>query len=87
MIDKKFSFETGFVTDTGLVRDHNEDNYFTNEAIGVWVVADGMGGHAAGDYASNAIVHSVSGITRPHSAPVGSASVRISAANGGRCPS
>ena len=50
-----FLFETGAATDTGRVRDHNEDSYFTRPESGVWVVADGMGGHDAGDFASQTI--------------------------------
>lgn len=50
-----FLFETGAATDTGRVRDHNEDSYFVRPESGVWVVADGMGGHDAGDYASQTI--------------------------------
>lgn len=50
-----FRFETGAATDTGRVRDHNEDSYFVRPESGVWVVADGMGGHDAGDFASQTI--------------------------------
>ncbi len=50
-----FLFETGAATDTGRVRDHNEDSYFVRPESGVWVVADGMGGHDAGDFASQTI--------------------------------
>ncbi|AKU90272.1 Stp1/IreP family PP2C-type Ser/Thr phosphatase [Vulgatibacter incomptus] len=39
-------------TDVGRVRDHNEDSFLENEALGLFVVADGMGGHAAGEVAS-----------------------------------
>lgn len=42
-------------TDTGLVRSHNEDNLVDRPDIGLWAVADGMGGHAGGDQASELI--------------------------------
>lgn len=40
------------VTDIGRVRDHNEDNVFIDEKLGLLIVADGMGGHQAGEIAS-----------------------------------
>lgn len=36
----------------GRVRSNNEDSYIANGRAGYWIVADGMGGHAAGDIAS-----------------------------------
>ena len=39
-------------TDVGLTRDHNEDNYLVDRKLNLFVVADGMGGHAAGSIAS-----------------------------------
>lgn len=40
------------LTDVGLQRDHNEDNFAVVPAHDLFVVADGMGGHQAGDVAS-----------------------------------
>jgi serine/threonine protein phosphatase PrpC/CRP-like cAMP-binding protein len=44
-------------TDVGRVRDVNEDSFLVDESLGLFVVADGMGGHAAGEIASNIAVH------------------------------
>lgn len=44
------------VTHPGKVRSHNEDAYLDNPGQNLWVVADGMGGHSAGDVASSWIV-------------------------------
>lgn len=63
MIENEFfSFTTGQATDTGRVRDHNEDSLMTRPDFGVWVVADGMGGHDAGDFASQAITKEVASV-------------------------
>lgn len=39
-------------TDTGRKRDHNEDSYLVEDELGLFAVADGMGGHQGGEQAS-----------------------------------
>jgi len=47
------------VSDVGRVRSANEDSFLERSDSGVWVVADGMGGHAHGQWSSNTIVSAV----------------------------
>ncbi|MCY1263708.1 Protein phosphatase PrpC [compost metagenome] len=43
----------------GMVRQVNEDACLDAAQVGLWAVADGMGGHAAGDFVSNLVVDSL----------------------------
>jgi protein phosphatase len=47
------------ITDAGLVRSNNEDRCFVSAADGLFIVADGMGGHAAGEVASTMAIRLV----------------------------
>ena len=50
------TFVSHGLTHPGLVRVHNEDAFLDRPEAGLWAVADGMGGHEQGDYASACIV-------------------------------
>jgi len=52
----KMSVSSHGITDVGKARRHNEDALLERSDIGLWVVADGMGGHSKGDVASQMIV-------------------------------
>ncbi|SRR5579864_3804409 len=50
------SCRTGVASDPGLVRENNEDRVYADEAAGIFLVVDGMGGRAAGEMAAQTAV-------------------------------
>lgn len=52
-------YQSASYSHVGMVRQVNEDACLELPEAGLWVVADGMGGHAAGDYVSSLIVDSL----------------------------
>ncbi len=69
MFERSFRIDTAGQTHVGNVRKLNEDSYIVRPEIGLWAVADGMGGHDAGDFASQSVVEALSRLPEPRSAP------------------
>jgi protein phosphatase len=56
---------TGYgLTDLGRKRTTNEDAFFVDDELGLYIVADGMGGHAAGEIASREAVDTLYGMVK-----------------------
>jgi len=60
----KVVLRSHFGTDVGRRRKNNEDACLVDDELGLWVVADGMGGQAAGEIASQQAVETVHGMVR-----------------------
>lgn len=56
--------DSWWITDVGKKRDHNEDSLLCLPDINLYVVADGMGGHRAGDIASRLAVETIERVLR-----------------------
>jgi serine/threonine protein phosphatase PrpC len=52
------------ISHPGNRRKYNQDAYFCHDKNGVWAIADGMGGHEAGEIASQTIVQSLANLTQ-----------------------
>lgn len=62
-------------SDPGRVRRVNEDRYCLRDDVSLWAVADGMGGHAHGDWAANAVVQALESVDLPEDFDVATQSV------------
>lgn len=63
-VRRPINWNTSADTNVGMVRTVNEDSIMTKPEVGLWAVADGMGGYEAGDVASNMIVSSLAEIEK-----------------------
>ncbi|WP_299075077.1 protein phosphatase 2C domain-containing protein [uncultured Paraglaciecola sp.] len=57
-------------TDIGTIRKVNEDDFLNAPEVGLWCVADGMGGHEKGDLASRTIVNSLQALAKSNPYPI-----------------
>ena len=53
------TIESAGISDIGRRREQNEDSLFFDDGLGLYVVADGMGGHNAGEVASNLVAETI----------------------------
>jgi len=61
----QFLWDSTAISNMGMVRKLNEDACLARPEDGLWIVADGMGGHSSGDLASNMIVDTFRSLPLP----------------------
>lgn len=64
-----FRIECAGASDVGRVREINEDSFLARPEVGLWLVTDGMGGHEAGDFASQTVVRELEKLRPAGTAP------------------
>jgi len=68
--ESRIELRAALLTDVGMVRDHNEDCSYIDPDHRFFIVADGMGGHAAGEVASAMAVDAVRQFLTDHNEPL-----------------
>ena len=71
----KVEWESAASSDIGTVRKVNEDDYLEASTVGMWCVADGMGGHDRGDVASKMIVDNLNCLNSPEHFPLSTSQI------------
>ena len=66
-VDAAITWSSASRTDLGRVRHINQDAFLDSQDQRLWVVADGMGGHSRGDYASSAVIRHLREFPHQHS--------------------
>lgn len=60
MFNKSFSIQAAGLSNQGLVREQNEDRFVVDPRNGCYLIADGLGGHQAGEVASRIVADTIS---------------------------
>lgn len=74
-----FRVSSAAATDTGVQREQNEDAFFVDDSVGVYLVCDGMGGHASGQVASELAIRTVAEVMLGDSEPPAGAEPLVAA--------